>query len=114
VCGGWTSLSGEGYAPGMSEDNTELPALDDRTRDLIAGPFETSVQAALADRPSPQRGNGDAAAARIPSINTGAAPDPNAAQIRPGAGSASEIPDRGGSDSGDIDRPQEVYEDAVE
>jgi hypothetical protein len=97
-------LSCEGYAPEMSEDNTQLPALDDRTRELIASLVETSVQAALAARPSPQRGNGDDAAARIPSIETGAAPDPNAAQIRAGAGGASEIPARRGSASGDIDR----------
>jgi hypothetical protein len=98
----------------MSEDNTQLPALDDRTRELIARLVETSVQAALAARPSPQRGNGNDAAARIPSIETDAAPDPNAAQIRAGAGGASEIPARGGSASGDIDRPQEADEDAAE
>jgi hypothetical protein len=107
-------LSGEGYAPEMSEDNTQLPALDDRTRELIASLVETSVQAALAARPSPQRGNGDDAAARIPSIEIDAAPDPNAAQIRAGAGGASEFPAQGGGTSEDIDRPQEANEDAAE
>jgi hypothetical protein len=107
-------LSGEGNAPGISEDNTQLPALDDRTCNLIASPVETSVQAALAARTSPQRGDGDDAAARIPSIETDTALDPNAAQIRAGAGGASEISARGGSAAGDIDCPQEADEDAAE
>jgi hypothetical protein len=97
----------------MSEDNAQLPALDHRTRELIASLFETSFQAALAARPAPPTWNDNGAAVRISSIEIDAVPDYNAAQIRAGAGGAPKIPARRGDSLRDISRPQGANEDAA-
>jgi hypothetical protein len=66
ACGGLTSSNGEGSAPGMSGDNDALPALDDRTRHLIASLIETSVQSALAAPAAPSLGDGSGPARARP------------------------------------------------
>jgi hypothetical protein len=82
-CGGLTNPTGEGSAPGKSGDDDALPALDDRTRQLIASLIETSVQSALAARAAPSLGDGSGPAVRGTLTESETIPDPATAAVVP-------------------------------
>jgi hypothetical protein len=113
ACGGLTNSTGEGSAPGMSGEDDALPALDDRTRQLIASLIETSVQSALAARAAPSIGDGRVTAGRGPLTESEAIPDPDTAAISAGTGGASEVPVRGRA-PGDTNDPPEAGEEEGE
>ena len=100
-------------ALGMSGDDGALPALDDRTRLLIASPIETSVQSALAARAAPSLGDGSGPAVRGPITDSETVPDPSAAAISAGTGDSSEVP-AGGGVPGNTHGPPEAREEGEE
>jgi hypothetical protein len=87
----------------MSGDNAQ-PALDDRTRALIASLIETGIESALAARPATLLGDGDGAAAQSSSAEPAA--DSGRAEIRPRAGGTAEV--QGGDAPRDDDGPSEA------
>jgi hypothetical protein len=88
-------LSGVGPAPGMSGNDEIVPALDERTRQLIVSLVETGIESALATRATSLAGNDAAVAARNPSpTSASAAPGRDPSTLGAGAGAANL---RGGS-----------------
>jgi hypothetical protein len=71
----------------ISGDNAQ-PALDDRTRALIASLIETGIESAIATRPATLLCDGDGAAVQGPSAEPAA--DSGRAEIRLCAGSTAE------------------------
>jgi hypothetical protein len=66
-------LSGVGPAPGMSGNDEIVPALNERTRQLIVSLVETGIESALATRGTSLAGNDAAVAARNPSPTSASA-----------------------------------------
>jgi hypothetical protein len=87
----------------ISGDNAQ-PALDDRTRALIASLTETGIESAIAARPSTLLCDGDGAAVQGPSAEPAA--DSGRAEIRLCAGSTAES--QGGDAPRDDDGPSEA------
>ena len=97
----------------MSGDDGALPALDDRTRQLIASLIETSVQSALAARAAPSLGDGSGPAVRGPITDSDTVSDPATAAISAGTGDSSEVP-AGGGVPGNTHGPPEAREEGEE
>jgi hypothetical protein len=93
----------------MSGKDDARPALDDRTRGLIASLIEIGIETALAARLATLAGHGNGAAAQNPSAEPAA--NSGRAEIRPRADETAEIQGGGMDGPWDNDGPSEAIED---